>query len=143
MAKTQDGFQLAAPHIFPKGGTLPESLLGDLPSILTWIKENGDFKKNHIHDVILAAVEDLRADGCTTFSIFGQCWGAYVAVQAASQPESVFLAAGGPHPSFMTIENVKDVNCPLILLASKDEADMVSILFREAKKKQQRQHQDN
>lgn len=125
MADSHGGFQLAAPHIFPDG-SLPESLLGNHPAMLKWIQENADFKKNHIHDVILAAVEDLRAAGCTTFSIFGQCWGAYISVTAASQPESVFLATGGPHPSFMSIENVKDVQCPLILLASKDEADMVT-----------------
>ncbi|KAF9963145.1 hypothetical protein BGZ65_005580 [Modicella reniformis] len=128
VAESHGGFQLAAPHIFPQGGALPESLLGSLPDILAWLKDNGDFKRDHIHDVILAAVEDLRADGCTTFSIFGQCWGAYISVLAASQPGSIFLAAGGPHPSFMTIENVKDVNCPLILLASKDEADMIPVI---------------
>jgi len=106
-------------------GPVPTSLLGDRDAFWAWIAENGDFKKNHINDLILAAVEDLRADGCTSFSIFGQCWGASIAILAASEPGQPFLAAGGPHPSFTTIESVKDVKCPLILLASKDEADMV------------------
>ncbi|KAG0223964.1 hypothetical protein B0O80DRAFT_493766 [Mortierella sp. GBAus27b] len=127
VAESHGGFQLAAPHMFPNG-TIPESLLGDRPAMMAWIGANGDYRGNHVHEVILAAVEALRADGCTTFSIFGQCWGAYASVLAASQPESVFLSAGGPHPSLMTIETVKDVRCPLILLASKDEADLVPVI---------------
>ncbi|KAF9109985.1 hypothetical protein BGX27_006899 [Mortierella sp. AM989] len=127
IAESHGGFQIAAPYVF-KDGFLPESILGDRPSLMAWIGANGDFKKNHIDQIILAAVEDLRADGCTTFSIFGQCWGAYISLQAASEPNQPFLAAGGPHPSFTNIETVKDVKCPLILLASKDEADMGPVI---------------
>ncbi|KAI1300720.1 hypothetical protein EDD11_006010 [Mortierella claussenii] len=127
VAQSHGGFQVSAPHLF-ENGDLPLSLLKDHPGILAWLDENGDFKKNHIGELILAAVEDLRADGCTTFSIFGLCWGAYVSVLAASEPNQPFLAAGGPHPSFMSIEAVKNIKCPLILLASKDEADMIPII---------------
>ncbi|KAF8938089.1 hypothetical protein EDD21DRAFT_373363 [Dissophora ornata] len=127
VAQSHGGFQVAAPHLFMNGG-LPVSLLGSRPAMLAWVGENADFKKNHIDKLILAAVEDLRADGCTTFSIFGQCMGAYIAVLAASEPEQPFLATGGPHPSATTVETVKNVGCPLILLASKDEADMVPVI---------------
>ncbi|KAF9208385.1 hypothetical protein BGZ49_008970 [Haplosporangium sp. Z 27] len=127
VAESHGGFQLAAPYVL-RNGPLPASLLGDRAGMMEWIGANGDFKKNHIDKVILQAVEDLRADGCTTFSIFGQCWGAYVSLLAASEPNQPFLAAGGPHPSMTNIETVKDVKCPLILLASKDEADMVPVI---------------
>ncbi|GJJ68114.1 hypothetical protein EMPS_00460 [Entomortierella parvispora] len=127
LAVSHGGFQVASPHMF-KDGPAPTSVLGNRDVFWAWIAENGDYKKNHIYDLILAAVEDLRADGCTTISIFGLCWGASIAIKAASEPGQPFLATGGPHPSFTTIETVKDVKCPLILLASKDEADMIPIL---------------
>jgi dienelactone hydrolase len=93
---------------------------------MPWIQANGDYEKNHLGEIIRAAVEDLRRDGCTTFSIFGLCWGALMAVKAASEEGTPFLSAGGPHPSFVTVEAVKDVKAPLVLLPSKDEPDMVS-----------------
>lgn len=57
----------------------------DPDAFWAWIGENGDFM-NHISDLILAAVEELRAEGCTSFSIFGQCWGASIMIKAASEP---------------------------------------------------------
>ncbi|KAF9172519.1 hypothetical protein BGX21_007719 [Mortierella sp. AD011] len=127
ISESHGGFQVAAPYVF-RNGNLPESLIGDRQAMMAWIGANGDFKKNHIDQIILATVEELRADGCTTFSIFGQCWGSYISLQAASEPNQPFLSAGGPHPSLTTIETVKDVKCPLILLASKDEADLAPVI---------------
>ncbi|KAG0354296.1 hypothetical protein BGZ54_001711 [Gamsiella multidivaricata] len=126
LAESNGGFQVSAPHFFSEG--MPESLLGDRSALMAWLSEHGDYKNNRLYDVVLAAVENLRADGCTTFSIEGQCWGTYIAIQAASEPGNPFLAVGGPHPSFTTVELVKDVKCPLILLASKDEADMIPVI---------------
>jgi len=103
-------------------------LLADRPGLMAWLGANGDYKNNHFAELINAAVEDLRADGCTSFSIMGQCWGTFVAVQASSEPGNPFLACGGPHPSMMSIEGVKDVTCPLILLPAKEDADMVPIV---------------
>jgi dienelactone hydrolase len=109
--------------------------MGNRPALREWVFKHGDYKNSHIDALIRAAVKDLRADGCTSFSIIGQCWGAWIAVQAASEEDAVFLAAGGPHPSMMSIETVKDVRCPLILLASKDEDDMVYVQGYKARKK--------
>jgi hypothetical protein len=49
-----------------------------------------------------------------------------MAAKAASVEGSNFVAVGGPHPSFYSIDTTKNVKAPLIILASKDEADMVS-----------------
>ncbi|KAF8938090.1 hypothetical protein EDD21DRAFT_443343 [Dissophora ornata] len=125
LAVANGGFQLSAPHIFDP---MPRSLLADRPAMMAWLDQNADYKKNHIYEIIRVAVEDLRADGCTTFSIVGQCWGAYLANQAASEEGQPFLATGGPHPSVTNIETVKDVKCPLILLPSKDEPDMIPVI---------------
>ncbi|KAF9899599.1 hypothetical protein BX616_002936 [Lobosporangium transversale] len=127
IAESHGGFQLSAPHIFTKGGYPPDQM-GDSAKLMAWIGANGDYKGNHIDEIIRVAVEDLRKDGCTSFSIFGQCWGALMSVKAASEEGNPFLAAGGPHPSFFSIETVKDTKAPLIILASKDEADMVPVI---------------
>jgi hypothetical protein len=90
-----------------------------------WIGQHGDYHKNHILEVTLAAVEDLRKAGCTSFSLVGQCWGVLMAAKVVSEEGTPFVSAGGPHPSFISLETTKDVKTPMILLASKDEADMV------------------
>ncbi|KAF9174224.1 hypothetical protein BGX21_010876 [Mortierella sp. AD011] len=127
LAESHGGFQVSAPDFFPQGGYDPNEM-GDFPKLLKWIDDNGDFKKNHIDEIIKAAVEDLRKDGCTTFSVVGQCWGALMAAKAASEEGHPFVATGGPHPSFYSIETIKDVSAPLIILASRDEADMVPVI---------------
>ncbi|KAI1300105.1 hypothetical protein EDD11_006303 [Mortierella claussenii] len=126
LALSHGGFQVSAPDMLKE--PMPTSLLGNKAAMLAWLDQNGDYKNNHLNQVIQAAVEDLRADGCTTFSIFGQCWGAFIAIQSASEEDTPFLATGGPHPSMTTVELVKNVKCPLILLASKDEGDMNAVV---------------
>ncbi|KAF9566834.1 hypothetical protein EC968_003577 [Mortierella alpina] len=126
LALAQGGFQVSAPYLFKQ--IMPQSLLGDRGRLMAWLSEHGDYKNAHFDEVIRAAVEDLRADGCTSISIVGQCWGTLMAIKAASEDDSPFLAAGGPHPSFTTVEVVKNIQCPLILLPSKDEADMVPVI---------------
>ncbi|KAF9287849.1 hypothetical protein BGZ68_001198 [Mortierella alpina] len=126
LALAHGGFQVSAPYLFKQ--IMPESLLGDREALMAWLSEHGDYRNNHFDEVIRAAVEDLRADGCTSVSIFGQCWGTYIAIQAASEDDSPFLAAGGPHPSITTVDTVKNVKCPLILLPAKDDGDMVPVI---------------
>ncbi|GJJ74426.1 hypothetical protein EMPS_06784 [Entomortierella parvispora] len=126
LALSEGGFQVSVPHFFKE--LMPLSLLTDRPAIMAWLGAHGDYTKCHFKEYIDAAIEDLRADGCTSFSIVGQCWGAYIAVQAASEPGNPFLACGGPHPSMMSIEGVKDVTCPLVLLPAQEDADMVPII---------------
>ncbi|KAF9291231.1 hypothetical protein BGZ68_004751 [Mortierella alpina] len=128
IAESHGGFQLSVPDIFGKEGGIDNALMGDGSKVMAWIGAHGDYKKNHIDEIIRVAVEDLRKAGCTSFSIFGQCWGTLMAVKAASEEDSPFLAVGGPHPSFITIDAVKDVKAPLVLLASKDEADMIPVV---------------
>ncbi|KAF9432743.1 hypothetical protein BGZ76_010373 [Entomortierella beljakovae] len=127
IAESHGGFQLSAPDIFHNGG-IPDEVFGEKSRLIAWIGANGDYVKNHIDTMIKNAVEDLRKEGCTSFSIFGQCWGALIAVKAASEEGNPFLSAGGPHPSFLSIEAIKDLTAPLIVLPSKDETDFVPIL---------------
>ncbi|KAF9091921.1 hypothetical protein BGX29_010678 [Mortierella sp. GBA35] len=128
IAESHGGFQLSAPNFFTEGGINPE-LMGDGKKVMGWIGQHGDFEKNHIKEIVLAAVEDLRKAGCTTFSLIGQCWGVLMAAKVVSEDDGAFfLAAGGPHPSFISLETTKDVKVPLILLPSKDESDLVPVI---------------
>ncbi|KAF9945074.1 hypothetical protein BGZ65_011214, partial [Modicella reniformis] len=125
IAEAHGGFQLSAPQFFKDGGISDEVFSTD---VMTWINANADYDKNHIGEIIKAAVADLRKEGCTTFSIFGQCWGGLMAAKAASEEGNPFLAAGGPHPSFVTVDAVKNITAPVIFLASKDEADLNPVI---------------
>lgn len=118
---------MSAPELLPEGG-LPLSILGsgDRTAIMEWLAKAGDYEKNHMDETIAAAVQDLRNDGCTTFAIYGQCWGALISAKAAWQAGNVFLACGGPHPSIKSIDWVKDIKCPMILCLASDDDDMVT-----------------
>lgn len=108
---------------------MPLSLLesGDRAAMFEWIGKVGDYDANHLREAIDAAVQDLRNDGCTTFAIYGQCWGAIISARAASHEGNVFLAFGGPHPSIKSVDWVKDVKCPMVLCPAKDDDDMVKM----------------
>ncbi|KAF9582320.1 hypothetical protein BGW38_000351 [Lunasporangiospora selenospora] len=95
---------------------------------MAFLSTHGHYTNSYVDELILAAVEDLRADGCTSFVIYGQCWGTNIALQAAADERMPFLAAGGPHPSLLTVEMAEKVRCPIILLPSKDEEDLVPIV---------------
>ncbi|KAG9072477.1 hypothetical protein KI688_000248 [Linnemannia hyalina] len=129
IAESHGGFQLSVPEFFPEGGIPPE-YMGEGSKVMGWIGQYGDYQKNHILQVALAAVEDLRKAGCTSFSLVGQCWGVLMAVKIVSEEGTPFLSAGGPHPSFISLETTKDVKTPLIFLPSKDEADLVPVIER-------------
>ncbi|KAF9018633.1 hypothetical protein BGZ52_004142 [Haplosporangium bisporale] len=129
LATSNGGFQISAPQLLPEGG-MPVSLLesGDRPAMFEWIGKNGDYDAHHLAEAIDAAVQDLRNDGCTTFAIYGQCWGAIISAKAASEEGNVFLAFGGPHPSIKSVDWVKDVKCPMVLCPAKDDDDMTPLL---------------
>ncbi|KAF8943981.1 hypothetical protein BGZ47_004786 [Haplosporangium gracile] len=127
IAELHGGFQLSAPEFFSEGGITPEHM-GESGKVMAWIGQHGDYHKNHILEVALAAVEDLRKAGCTSFSLIGQCWGVLMAVKIVSEENTPFSSAGGVHPSFISLETTKDVKTPLILLPSKDEDDLVPVI---------------
>lgn len=41
------------------------------------------------------------------------------------QDTETYAATASAHPSFLTVEDAALVNCPILLLPSKDEADLV------------------
>ncbi|KAF9575337.1 hypothetical protein EC968_003388 [Mortierella alpina] len=128
IAESHGGFQVIAPNFFGKVGGMDKALVGDMSKMTAWVNVHGDYKKNHVDETIRVAVEDLRKAGCTSFSIFGQCWGVWMSVKAGSEEDSPFLAIGGVHPAPLSVETVKDVKAPLILLPAKDDKDMIPVI---------------
>ncbi|KAF9575336.1 hypothetical protein EC968_003387 [Mortierella alpina] len=129
IAESHGGFRLIAPNFFGKVGGIDDTTLGGgRPKVVAWIDAHGDYKQNHVDETIRVAVEDLRKTGCTSFSIFGQCWGAFMSVKAGSEEGSPFLAIGGVHPALINVDNVKDVKAPLILLPARDDDDMIPLI---------------
>ncbi|KAG0245377.1 hypothetical protein BGW41_000004 [Actinomortierella wolfii] len=124
----EKGFQVSVLHIFTEGGYPPEKL-GNRDELMAWIS-NYEYKKADLYGFAKAAVEDLRKDGVKTFAVIGQCWGTLMASKVASEDDTPFNAWGGPHPSFLNREAVKNVKIPGILLPSMDEvdSDMIAVI---------------
>ncbi|KAF9358016.1 hypothetical protein BGX26_002656 [Mortierella sp. AD094] len=127
LATAHGGFQVSVPHWF-KTGSVPMESLGNRPALIAWLAEHGSYSASHLDELILAAIEDLRADGCESFVIYGQCWGTLIAMQAAADEKLPILAAGGPHPSMMSEELISKVRVPIILLPAVDDMDMVPLV---------------
>jgi dienelactone hydrolase len=65
----------------------------------------------------------------TRIGIYGYCWGGFVSVSAASDPDFKDLnAIGLVHPSRVNTDDAKNINIPAILLPSQAEPDMVIVL---------------
>ena len=71
-------------------------------------------------------------DGVNEVGIFGFCWGGKVAMLAASSPDLPEIkAAGLIHPSSIVTSDAQKVRAPMYLLPSKNEGDMVSLIWLE------------
>ncbi|KAF9943701.1 hypothetical protein BGZ72_003510, partial [Mortierella alpina] len=123
LARSHGGYQISIPHYFKKEN-LPGNAMPDRTATMGMIHKYGSYKESHVDEMILAAIKDLRADGCESFVMYGQCWGAWIAVQAAGDERMPFVGAGGVHPSLLTNELVFKTRIPLILLPTKDDDDM-------------------
>ncbi|KAF9205529.1 hypothetical protein BGZ49_003893 [Haplosporangium sp. Z 27] len=127
LATAHGGFQISVPHWF-KTGSVPKDIMGDRPAVRAWLEEHGSYTNAHLDELTLAAIDDLRADGCEFFVIYGQCWGTSIAIGAACDEKVPVLAAGGPHPSMMSEEVISKVRCPIILLPAIGDMDMVPLV---------------
>ncbi|KAG0307942.1 hypothetical protein BGZ98_009400 [Dissophora globulifera] len=127
LATAHGGFQVSVPYFF-KDRTISEEFVSNRPALMAWLAVNGSYKDSHFDEFILAAVEDLKADGCEVFVIYGQCWGTFIAMQAVGDEKMPFLAAGGPHPSALSQELIEKVPCPIILLPAKEDMDMLPLM---------------
>lgn len=95
-----------------------------MPAILAFIEENGNWNKNVKTDVQNVIQHYKRTEEITSIGIFGFCWGGRITLDAALEIDEI-KAGGLVHPSLIKDDEAERVRRPLILLPSKNEADMV------------------
>lgn len=105
---------------------VPDFLYGDPydPSSVTrpikvWIQSHGTDKGTEDAEQVLS---DLASKGFSTIGAAGFCWGAKVTVQLAKAGR--IQAAVLCHPSFVTVEDIKEVRAPIAILGA--EVDQMS-----------------
>ncbi|KAG0128275.1 Alpha/Beta hydrolase protein [Tuber indicum] len=82
---------------------------------------------------VRAVAEGLKGEfaGVERWGVVGYCWGGKVA-SIVSGPGTPFTASAQLHPSFMSVEDLRKVTIPQLVLPSKDEpADMVEAYKKE------------
>ncbi|XP_047094188.1 endo-1,3;1,4-beta-D-glucanase-like [Lolium rigidum] len=105
---------------------VPDFLHGDpfVPSdadrpIKVWIKDHTPEKGFEEAKPVIAA---LKEQGVTAVGAAGYCWGAKVIAELAKANE--IQAAVMSHPSFVTVDDIKEVKCPIAILGA--ETDVMS-----------------
>lgn len=87
--------------------------------IQVWIKEHAPGKAFEEAKPVIAA---LKEKGVSSVGAAGYCWGAKVVVELAKAHE--IQAAVLSHPSFVTVDDIKEVKCPIAILGA--EIDRMS-----------------
>ncbi|KIZ07756.1 hypothetical protein MNEG_0201 [Monoraphidium neglectum] len=92
------GFTVAIPDVFRgKPWSMAKSPAKPEDNLIGWIQSVGSYAK--VSSDLKLTVDFLRARGAERFGIAGTCWGASIALTACSQPDGVFEACAGLHPS--------------------------------------------
>ena len=94
-----------------------------MQEILDWITVAGSWPDKIKPDVI-NVIEHYKKQGITSVGIFGFCWGGKISVQAGADLNEI-KGAGLVHGSFISLEDAEAVKCPVLLLPSQNEPDMV------------------
>jgi len=124
------GFWVAFPDVF-RGKPWPMEKFppSDREELMGWI--GGYTYEDKVKPDVAQALAVLKekagggggAEGGMTMKmgIVGFCWGGKISTFSS---EDGFEASAAAHPSFLTEEDAEVVNCPILLLPSKDEADL-------------------
>ncbi|RLM98244.1 endo-1,3 [Panicum miliaceum] len=103
---------------------VPDFLHGDPyepnnPNPLQWLQSHDPEKAFEEAKPVIAA---LKEKGMSTIGAAGYCWGAKVVAELAKAPE--IQAAVMSHPSLVTVDDIKEVRCPICVLGA--EIDQLS-----------------
>ncbi|PWA02748.1 hypothetical protein BB558_001101 [Smittium angustum] len=116
----KSGFRVFMPDFLRSDPTLP-LIKSDLGKILELIERKGtyeylegdfDITKNHIKNV----------EGFQSVALVGFCWGTKMAMQLSAH-DTFYKAAALIHPSLLELSDFENVQCPIVILPSKDERD--------------------
>ncbi|KAK3135688.1 hypothetical protein QOZ80_5BG0422200 [Eleusine coracana subsp. coracana] len=110
------GYFVVVPDFFHGDPYAPENAERPIP---VWIKSHTPAKGFEEAKPIIAA---LKEKGMSKVGAAGYCWGAKVVVELAKAHE--IQAAVLLHPSVVTVDDVKEVKCPISILGA--EIDKIS-----------------
>ncbi|XP_058077821.1 endo-1,3;1,4-beta-D-glucanase-like [Magnolia sinica] len=110
------GFYVVVPDFFYGDPFVPND---PKRPIQGWIKDHGTDKGTEDAKAVVAA---LKSKGISAIGAAGFCWGAKVVVELGKQ--SLIDAAVLCHPSFVTVDDIKEVKTPIAILGA--EVDQMS-----------------
>ncbi|XP_043722473.1 endo-1,3;1,4-beta-D-glucanase-like [Telopea speciosissima] len=82
--------------------------------LMVWLQQDHGWEKGV--EEAKPIVEAIKSKGFTTIGAAGFCWGAKVVVELAK--EGYIQAAVLCHPSFVTVDDIKDVKAPMAVLGA-------------------------
>ncbi|CAN8268663.1 unnamed protein product [Cochlearia groenlandica] len=82
-------------------------------TIYVWLKDHGPDKGFEDTKPLLEAI---KSKGVTAIGAAGMCWGAKVVVELSKQ--ELIQAGVLLHPSFVTVDDIKDVKVPMAILGA-------------------------
>ncbi|XP_037415745.1 endo-1,3;1,4-beta-D-glucanase-like [Triticum dicoccoides] len=107
------GYFVVVPDFLHGDPFVPEN--ADRP-IQVWIKEHPLGKAFEEAKPVIAA---LKEQGVSTVGAAGYCWGAKVVAELAKANE--IQAAVMSHPSAVTVDDIKEVKCPIAVLGAEND----------------------
>uniref|UniRef100_A0A0A9E7E2 Dienelactone hydrolase domain-containing protein n=1 Tax=Arundo donax TaxID=35708 RepID=A0A0A9E7E2_ARUDO len=110
------GYFVVVPDFLHGDPYAPENAERPLP---VWIKSHAPGKGFEEAKPVIAA---LKEKGVSAIGAAGYCWGAKVVVELAKAHE--IQAAVLLHPSFVSVDDIKEVKCPMSILGA--EIDKMS-----------------
>ncbi|OZJ02613.1 hypothetical protein BZG36_04286 [Bifiguratus adelaidae] len=116
--------QVAMPDFF-RGKPWLASNAGNREALVKWVTQVGTREK--CMPDLNAVKSMLQKQGVNQIGLVGFCWGAKIAVQATGESKD-YAAAALIHPSFISIDDAKSAQAPVMVLATKDEPDMTEYM---------------
>jgi len=109
---------------------LPDFYRGDyweetrsIQLMFSWVTYHGSWKTAK-SDILNIIEHYKKEEGITSVGMFGFCWGGKMSTLAGIEIDDI-RGIGLVHPSGVEIEEADRVNCPVILLPSRDEINLL------------------
>ncbi|CAM0139611.1 hypothetical protein VKS41_004568 [Umbelopsis sp. WA50703] len=118
------GYRVVMPDFF-RGKPATPDMLGKMNELMAWIQKEGTI--DVLEPSINRVKEYLISEGVEKTGVVGFCWGAKIAIQLSAR-DSYYSAASLIHPSFFAVEDAEGAQAPLLLIPSKDEADLTAFM---------------
>ncbi|KAG2179991.1 hypothetical protein INT43_003778 [Umbelopsis isabellina] len=118
------GYQVVMPDFF-RGKPATPDILGKRDELMAWLQKVGTI--DVLEPSIQRVKEHLIAQGVEKTGVVGFCWGAKIAIQLSAR-DKYYSAASLIHPSFFANEDAEGAQAPLLLIPTKDEADLTEFM---------------